>query len=247
LPGDAVSAPDGEVYVALGDSMSIDEYAGGPGRGAASLFFRNLDTNFPEWAGRDLASRDAGARMHLLAVDGGTSRDVATIQLPTLREASVRPTVATLTMGGNDLLMSFGDSAAARRAIGNVAAYGREVLGGLRELMGPEAPIVVGTVYDPSDGAGDGAFQDLGSWPDVLDVLEELNGELRALAEIHGALVADLHARFIGHGLMAGNPAQPDARPADRNLWYCGLIEPNAWGAGAIRAAFWEALEGARS
>src|SRR6266540_1536519 len=40
------------VYVALGDSMSIDDYAGGVGRGAASLLFRNRDTDFPDWAGR---------------------------------------------------------------------------------------------------------------------------------------------------------------------------------------------------
>ena len=31
------------VYAALGDSMSIDDYAGGPGRGVASLLWRNLD------------------------------------------------------------------------------------------------------------------------------------------------------------------------------------------------------------
>jgi hypothetical protein len=55
--------------------------------------------------------------------------------------------------------------------------------------------------------------------------------------------VSDLHARFLGHGLAAGDPTQPAARPADRALWYCGLIEPNAWGASQIRAAFWEALE----
>jgi hypothetical protein len=28
------------VYAALGDSLSIDDYAGGPGRGAASLLWR---------------------------------------------------------------------------------------------------------------------------------------------------------------------------------------------------------------
>jgi hypothetical protein len=31
------------VYAALGDSMSIDDHAGGPGRGAVSLLWRNLD------------------------------------------------------------------------------------------------------------------------------------------------------------------------------------------------------------
>lgn len=38
------------VYVALGDSMSIDDYAGCAGRGAASLLLRNVDADFPAWA-----------------------------------------------------------------------------------------------------------------------------------------------------------------------------------------------------
>jgi hypothetical protein len=130
------------VYAALGDSMSIDDYAGGRGRGAASLVWRNRDAD------------------------------------------------------------------AARRAIGTVVDKGRLVLASLRALMGPEAPIVVAT---------------------------------------HRALVAEVHARFLGHGLAAGDPTQPAARPPDRDLWYCGLIEPNAWGASQIRASFWEALRRAGS
>jgi hypothetical protein len=55
--------------------------------------------------------------------------------------------------------------------------------------------------------------------------------------------VADVHGRFLGHGLAAGDPTQSAARPADQNLWYCGLIEPNAWGASQIRASFWEMLQ----
>jgi hypothetical protein len=46
------------VYLALGDSMSVDAYAGGPGRGAASLLHHNRDADFPNWAGRDLHTRD---------------------------------------------------------------------------------------------------------------------------------------------------------------------------------------------
>jgi hypothetical protein len=101
----------GAVYAALGDSMSIDDYAGGAGRGAASLLWRNRDDDFPAWVGRDLTAR----------------------------------------------------------------------------------------------------------------------------------------GRFLGHGLAAGDPTQPAARPPNRDLWYCGLIEPNAWGASEIRAAFWETLAFRRS
>jgi lysophospholipase L1-like esterase len=235
------------LYAALGDSLSIDDYAGGPGRGAASLLWRNRDRDFPAWTGRDLTSRDPDARPALLASDGATSTTVAGEQLGRLRRLGVIPTLATVTMGGNDLLAAYGDTRAARRAIATVVDNGRRVLAGLRALMGPEAPILVATVYDPSDGSGDAGQLGLPPWPEALDLLAELNRALRALAEDHQALVAEVHARFLGHGLAAGNPTQPAARPPDHDLWYCGLIEPNAWGASEIRACFWETLRRAGS
>ena len=230
------------IYAALGDSMSIDDYAGGPGRGAASLLWRNRDDDFPAWAGRDLTTRDPTAELMLLAGDGATSATVATQQLRRLRGLGRVPTLATVTMGGNDLLAAYGDTTAAGRVIRTVVDNGRLVLAGLRDLMGPEAPIVVATVYDPSDGTGDAGRLGLPPWPQALDRLAELNQALRALAAAHRALVADVHARFLGHGLAAGDPTQPAARPPDRAVWYCDLIEPNAWGASEIRAAFWQAL-----
>ena len=231
------------VYAALGDSMSIDDYAGGPGRGAASLLWRNRDDDFPAWAGRDLTARDPTARLALLASDGATSATVAGEQLGRLRRLERTPTLATVTMGGNDLLAAYGDAGAARRAIRTVVDNGRLVLASLRTLMGPDTPILVATVYDPSDGRGDAGRLGLPPWPEALALLTELNGALRTLAEHHQALVADVHARFLGHGLAAGDPTQPAARPSNRDLWYCDLIEPNAWGASEIRATFWATLE----
>jgi hypothetical protein len=231
------------VYAALGDSMSIDDYAGGPGRGAASLLWRNRDDDFPAWVGRDLTTRDRAARLALLATDGATSTTVAYQQLGRLRRLAGTPALATVTMGGNDLLAAYGDQTTARRAIRTVADNGRLVLAGLRDLMGAEAPIVVATVYDPSDGTADAGRLGLPGWPEALDLLAELNRTLRTLAADHRALVADVHARFLGHGLAAGDPAQPAPRPPDRDLWYRDLFEPNAWGASQIRAAFWETLQ----
>jgi lysophospholipase L1-like esterase len=91
------------MYVALGDSMSIDDYAGGAGWGAASLLHRNRDADFPAWAGRDLAS--AGLTGSVLAWDGAAAADVLECQLPLITEP---PAVVTITMGGNDLLMAWG-------------------------------------------------------------------------------------------------------------------------------------------
>jgi lysophospholipase L1-like esterase len=242
-PDDRTGPP--AVYAALGDSISIDEYAGGPGLGGASLFAHNRDDHFPGWHGRDLATIHPGLHHHLLAVDGGTTRTVLDHQLPQLERSGAAPAVATLTVGGNDLLGAYGDTPRARRVVAVVRGRVGEALRRLRPLMRtPDDPIIVGTVYDPSDGTGDAARVGLPPWPAVVDLLAELNTELASVAAEHGAHVADIHRHFLGHGLRRGDPAQTDPRPADRDLWYCNLIEPNAWGADGVRAAFWQALHG---
>jgi hypothetical protein len=69
--------------------------------------------------------------------------------------------------------------------------------------MGAQAPILVATVDDPSDSSGDAGRLGGPPWPAALELLVELNR----------ALVADVHARFLGHGLATGNPGQAAARP----------------------------------
>jgi lysophospholipase L1-like esterase len=215
------------LYYALGDSMSIDEYAGGPGCGAASLLVRDLASAEPDWS------------LRLLAFDGATTEDVWQDQVPRVLE---RPALVTLTMGGNDLLAAaFGyEDAYQEHVADRVRANGELILGELRRLSGPDTPIVVTTVYDPSDGTGDASSAGMPPWPDGLYALAALNEELRRLADRHGAVVADVHGVFIGHGISAGDVTQPDPRPPNRELWYCGAIEPNAWGAEAI-ARTWRA------
>lgn len=232
------------VYVALGDSISIDEYAGGPGRGGASLLARNLDDDFPEWRGRDLAS-SGDTRFHLLATDGATCRTVLSQQLSRFAALELAPNVATLTMGGNDLLGAYGHTTLAVAVVGQVASAVDRTLEAIRQLMPTDGLIIVGTVYDPSDGTGDSTRLGLPPWPEGVEVLAKLNSALVAVAAGHDALVANIHQRFLGHGVLAGDPSQPSARPPERALWYCNLIEPNAWGASQVRAAFWEALRGA--
>jgi len=223
------------VYVALGDSMSIDFYAGGPGHGAASLLYRNDDADFPAWAGQDLAC--AGWTAVVLATDGATAVDVVVEQLPLLTQA---PALVTITAGGNDLMWTYGDTPAAYAAVDRVGAVYEEILSRLDAIGG--CRIVLTTVYDPSDGTGHVPGAALPPWPAGPAVVAALNARLADLADRHGAVLADVHGSFLGHGLHAGDPAQPEPRPSNRDLWYCGLIEPNAWGAHHIRATWWEAL-----
>jgi len=165
-------------YVALGDSISIDDYAGGPGRGGASLLARNHDRDIPQWRGRDLGD----ASWANLATDGATTTTLLDVQLPRLRRLGLEPSLVTLTVGGNDVLVSYGDTRAVLRTVHTVGERVARALEALHELTRPDPSVVVATVYDPSDGTG-------------------------------------------------------DPPPADRDLWYCDIIEPNAWGASGVRAA----------
>jgi lysophospholipase L1-like esterase len=230
------------MYPALGDSISIDDYAGGPGRGGASLLAVNDDENFPEWSGNDLRSRWPDLPFQMLATDGATSRTVLQEQVPRLLASPRRPTVVTLTAGGNDVLSCYGDTRAALDTVRTVTGRLSTILSRLESVTTGGGIVVVGTVYDPSDGTGDAARVGLPPWPDAVKVLEELNAVIRVLAGERGVRLADIHARFLGHGLSVGDPSQPSPRPSCRELWYCHVIEPNAWGASAVRAAFWEAI-----
>ncbi len=142
-------------YVALGDSISIDDYSGGPGRGGASLLYANRDDDFPDWRGRDLRSTAPGTAFALLATDGATTGTLLDRQLPRLAALPARPALVTLTIGGNDLLGAYGDTAAARAVVARVAAALDRALAAIDEALAPDGRVVVGTVYDPSDGTGD--------------------------------------------------------------------------------------------
>jgi lysophospholipase L1-like esterase len=190
------------LYVALGDSMSIDTYAGGAGRGAASLLYRNRDEDFPDWAGRDLYT--LGWALRNLTRDGATSAWVLRDQLPLM--GGQRPDLVTLTMGGNDLMAAYGDTVAAQAAIITVADLAERVLGQLGAAAGPDVPVVVTTVYDPSDGTGAVPSATLPPWPDGPRLVGALNAALVEVAHCHGALVADVHAHFLGHGAAVGDP-----------------------------------------
>jgi lysophospholipase L1-like esterase len=229
-------------YVALGDSISIDDYAGGPGRGGASLLLANRDDDFPEWRGRDLVTTEPRTTFSLLATDGATTRSLADRQLPRLAALQVRPTLVTLTIGGNDLLGAYGDTPAAREVVAHVQVAVDRALPRIAETLAASGRIVLGTVYDPSDGTGDAGRLGLPAWPDGVAMIAELNEALREIAVRHGVAVAEIADRFRGHGLMAGDPARREARPAERELWFCNVIEPNAWGGGGVREAFWAAL-----
>ena len=90
-----------------------------------------------------------------------------------------------------------------------------------------QARLILGTVYDPTDGTGLLESGVRVEW--LLPLLLELNAGLRELAAQEGLLLADIHAHFLG-------------RAFGSDPWLYREIEPTQRGSSEIRSVFWNAL-----
>ena len=232
----ALDAGDIDVAVAL----ERDAHAGRVAAlGAASLFYRNDESRWPEEIGNDLVSRFPAIEYANLAADGATIGDVFGEQLPQLSE-SEEPTLLTLTIGATDLFSAFANRPEASlldRIAHDVAEALEFVVDAVRRTR-PNSLLILSTIYDPSDRTARirGVFDE----PDVMSLraLDSLNQSIRTLASgTPGVLLAEVYGHFLGHGVTA-----PEA---DRWYWRRSLIEPNARGASEIRRVWMEALTAA--
>lgn len=246
-----------EQYVALGDSMSIDLYpaldlgeadvavaleraetAGSVAPvGAASLLYRNDDARWPEEMGNDLVSRFPRIEARMLARDGATIGDVFGDQLPLIEESEAA-SIVTLTIGTYDLYSAYVNRPKRRlreRIVRDIGEAYEFLVDAVRRLL-PNSVLVLTTVYDPSDRSGKipGLFDDNVTMP--LDGLDQLNANVRRLAEgTPGVVLADVYRHFLGHGTSV-----PES---ESWFWRRSLVEPNARGASEIRRVWLEALE----
>lgn len=199
-------------YLALGDSISIDDYTGIARGGAVSQFVRLL-----------------GADFQTLARDGRTTAGV----LDAWNEITLKPDIVTLTAGGNDFLQG------AWQAVNTQAgwdAVSTEPLANLEEiadrLSAFACPVILNTIYDPTDGDNSllSAFSMAADTADeARTAFNALNNGIRALAARRGFLLSDLETLFHGHGTLSADP------------WIVSHIEPGLAGATAI-AQHWHTL-----
>ena len=213
-----------KLYIALGDSISIDRYpeieTGIPNIGAASLFSGDLRARHPDLAFRNLTA------------DGATTEDVLREQLPRIQDTS-DPAIVTITVGGNDLLVNLGAPHPPTNLVeGMMERLTRIVDEVIRKL--PNALVLAGTVYDPSDNTGTLNGRSFGR---EAEWLARFNEFVRHLAgNRRNVRLADIHAHFMGHGITA----------SETHRWYwSGLIfEPNAEGARQVRTLWMGLVEG---
>ena len=223
-------------YLALGDSISIDDYPAldyeergrglaRKGLGAIALFYRNADDVWPEFEGRDLASRYPGIQLEDHCFDGATT--VGVLGGLDAALSSDEESLITLTVGGNDLLSALSLAATEREAaMTNALDNLGSIIDRLSELRS-RSRLLVATVYDPTDGTGR-----LGEAK--LDLLARFNNGVPALCRRSGAVLVDIHAHFLGHG--ASVPT------SERWHWLPSPIEPGIEGASEVRRLWLDAL-----
>jgi lysophospholipase L1-like esterase len=235
------------LYVALGDSMSTDHYPTcdvrlldvPPDRldplGAAALLYRNDDLRWPDLRGQDLMHASPDAEFLNLAEDGVMIDDVATEELARLGRDSRDPGILiTLTAGGNDLLDALAGGERLDKAVNRIMRRYTDLVETVRDELS-RATLLLTTVYDPTDGTGLlPGLDTYGRLP--LEHLDRFNDHVReTAAATPGAVLADVHRHFLGHGVAAPEP--------ERWYWRRNLVEPSAKGASEIRRVWWEALD----
>jgi lysophospholipase L1-like esterase len=165
-------------YLALGDSISIDDYTGVPGGGAASQLARKL-----------------GLELVDLTRDGNTTQGV----LAELARAPASADVVTLTASGNDLLGGHLPRAILRRLdqiVERLQPLGASVV--VNTVYDPSDG-------DNSSGRRELGLSRLAT-VDLRRRLNALNGGIAKLARERGLLLADLERLCHGHGLAADEP-----------------------------------------
>jgi len=166
------------VYLALGDSISIDEYTGVRGGGAAAQLARKL-----------------GLQLADLTRDGNTSQGV----LADLAAAPRAADVVTLTAGGNDLLGGDLPRAILRRLhqiAQRIQPLGARVI--INTVYDPS---------DGDNNLGRRALGlSRLATIELRRRLYALNGGIAKLAHEYGFLLADLERLFHGHGLASDDP-----------------------------------------
>ena len=166
------------VYLALGDSISIDEYTGVRGGGAAAQLARKL-----------------GLQLADLTRDGNTSQGV----LADLAAAPRAADVVTLTAGGNDLLGGDLPRAILRRLhqiAQRIQPLGARVI--INTVYDPSDG-------DNNLGRRELGLSRLATI-ELRRRLNALNGGIAKLAHEYGFLLADLERLFHGHGLASDDP-----------------------------------------
>ncbi|MCA9410554.1 MAG: SGNH/GDSL hydrolase family protein [Candidatus Omnitrophica bacterium] len=151
-----------QTYLALGDSMSIDDYTGVKGGGAVNQFHQSLGESW---------------RLIDRTFDGAT--------MPRVHERIAEGSdLVTLTIGGNDLLVN--QSRYLSEGLGHFGEEHSRLLSAIRE-KNRSAVMIVGNVYAPQSGL---SMEQERALDEANRLIGENVQKVQAqLADIHGAFL----------------------------------------------------------
>jgi hypothetical protein len=244
------------ILVGMGDSVTAG-FGALPGHSYFDRLTVNATSDEPAIRGLNLKAVFPNLSVTNLAMSGCTSAQALRAQLPKLGRRPVDSFgLVVMTIGGNDLIHNYGMSKPVDGAMyGATWAQAQPWLGTFRQRMdalldGTIAAfpggclILVGNIYDPSDGTGSLRWVGMPAWPDGLRLHAEFNRILaESVAKRPQARLVDLHGTFLGHGVTCSQFWRGTYRREDPHWWYHANVEdPNDRGYDAIRRLFLNAF-----
>lgn len=245
-PDSGSAAPQYKTYVIVGDSISD---SGGEGPFFYDLLVHNDDTAYPDWHGKDLATRYGIDTPNVVKVSkGGAVSSNLAGQLANVPHDLPGPVLVTITIGGNDMTASFVDIIQ-KADTADIAAMKSDIDAALAEIHSPDrfgqgvvADVFEMNIYDPSDDVSanfSGCPVPLSLVPSTVDAVTVFGNWNAAVASSLAAtqdVDVDAHALFLGHGVE---------KPSDGTRWFFDdCIHPNKFGHDELRQAFWKAITG---
>ncbi|MBI3117060.1 MAG: SGNH/GDSL hydrolase family protein [Candidatus Hydrogenedentes bacterium] len=168
--------------------------------------------------------------------------------------------IVVMTTSGNDLIHWYGRSKPAENAmygatweeaqpwIQNFETRFNKMISEIVSRFPGGCLILLGDIYDPSDGRGDPESAWLPAWPDALKIHGAYNAVIRRVGERYPEVhVVPIHEAFLGHGVHCRKFWLETYRKKDPHYWYADNLEdPNDRGYDAIRRLMLRALLEAR-
>jgi lysophospholipase L1-like esterase len=241
------------LLVGLGDSIT-DGYGSEPN--TMSYFNRlveNPNNEFAAMRNISLSHVLPNLKSNNLARSGTTSIENLEFILPELeiQNESVFG-VVVMTTGGNDVIHNYGRNPPEEGAMyGATFAQAQpwikrfqvrldETIREIEKKFPGGCCILIGDIYDPTDGVGDTFNAGLPSWPDAMPVLHAYNDIIADCAKRHSTVhVIKIHDAFLGHGIHSLQFWRSDYDSSDPHYWYYSNLEdPNNRGYDVIRRLY---------
>jgi lysophospholipase L1-like esterase len=263
---DTVDHTSERLYVlGFGDSVTKG-YCASAGHSYLELLANNDDDLYPNWQGRDLASKFESVDVDNSAINGTTSCDYTSGGIDDAVQAwlsehtfAADRVIVVITLGGNDLLEPYGcgsqrDCAVYCSSVEEATPWSNSYkqrmirfIEAFQDGIPGQVDVFLADIYDPTDEVGDienAEGVDLPAWPEGFDVHAMYNQRISEVADATGAHLVNMRQAMLGHGIHHDDMSNPYYDPNDPSYWYCSNLEdPNDLGYHAIRGAFWAEME----